>query len=1014
MDPFYSAIDNGADALVGGDAQDTLVGHGGEDTLTGGTGDDSLDGGAGFDQARFSAALNDVTVTKDGDVYTIVSAEGTDTVRNVEEFVFSDITFSAAQMDALAETGNQRLDRRSYGGDDTLIGGTGDDSFYGGTGFDQARFSVASGDVTVTRDGDVYTIVSAEGSDTVRNVEEFVFSDTTLSVAQMDALANAGRVLVGSDGADTLVGPGGDDTLIGGTGDDSLDGGAGFDQARFSVASSEITVLKNGRDGDVYTIVSAEGTDTVRNVEEFVFSDTTLSVTQLDARAGLKLAGGPGNDRIYSGNGWESGNRNDSIDSGSGHDTIWTFGGEDTINAGNGNNDITSGSGHDSITSGDGNDTIRSGSGNDTINAGDGNNRIWSWTGDDTIKTGDGHDWIDAGDEGIVGSTDDDSVESGNGNDTINAGRGNDTIDSGDGHDSIDGGADIDQVRFNVASGDVTVTKDGDVYTIVSAVGTDTVRNVEEFVFSDTTLTATQMDALVGIKLVGGKGADRLVGRGGNDTLIGDGGNDWLDGGAGFDQARFNVASGDVTVIKNPFSNFYTIVSTEGTDTVRNVEEFVFSDTTLSVTQLDARAGIRMVGSAGDDYLIGNYGNDRIYFYDIDSGDGNDTINADDDRNLIWSYGGNDEIHTGDGKDTIWSGKGDDTIHAGDGNNRIHAGDDNDSINSGDGNDRINSGDGHDTINSGDGHDTIYSGWGNDFISSGDRNDLIVADRGNDTIISGDGDDSIDGGAGFDQARFGVASSEFTVMKDGEVYTIVSAEGTDTVRNVEEFVFSDMTLSVTQLDARAGIRMVGSAGDDYLIADYGNDRIYSYDINSGDGNDLIVSRSGDDTIDSGNDNNRIFSQNGDDSIDSGNGNDTINSGFGHDTINSGDGHDLIYSGAENDSINAGGGNDTISSGFGDDTIWSGSGNDQIFGGAGADTFVFNSGHDSDGIKDFELGIDTLRLSGALTGGKSAADIVSDYATIKNGDVVFDFGGEDIITISNLDSLTGLAENIDIF
>ncbi len=76
--------------------------------------------------------------------------------------------------------------------------------------------------------------------------------------------------------------------------------------------------------------------------------------------------------------------------------------------------------------------------------------------------------------------------------------------------------------------------------------------------------------------------------------------------------------------------------------------------------------------------------------------------------------------------------------------------------------------------------------------------------------------------------------------------------------------------------------------------------------------------------------------------------------------------------------------------------------------------MFNSGHDSDGIKEFELGIDTLRLSGALTGGKRAADIVSTYATITDGAVVFDFGGDDIITISNLNSLTGLPENIEIF
>ena len=148
-------------------------------------------------------------------------------------------------------------------------------------------------------------------------------------------------------------------TIIGGDDNDSLDGGTGFDQARFRVAVGDFTVRK---DGDVYTIVSAEDTDTVTNVEEFVFGDTTLSAAQMDALAGtgnLFLFGGSGDDTITSGRG------------------------DDTINAGDGDDTIIGGRGSDFITSGDGNDEIRSDDGDDTI---------WSGDGDDTIWSGDGNE----------------------------------------------------------------------------------------------------------------------------------------------------------------------------------------------------------------------------------------------------------------------------------------------------------------------------------------------------------------------------------------------------------------------------------------------------------------------------------------------------------------------------------------------------------------------------------------------------------------------------------------------
>ena len=475
-----------------------------------------------------------------------------------------------------------------------------------------------------------------------------------------------------------------------------------------------------------------------------------------------------------------------------------------------------------------------------------------------------------------------------------------------------------------------------------------------------------------------GAGDDTINAGGGNDLIFSGRGNDSIDGGADFDHAHFGVASGVFTVTRD--GDVYIITSAEGVDRVTNVEEFVFGDTTLNAAQMDALARMH----AGDPLLVGDAGND-----DLTGTEGSDRING------------------GAGDDTIRSGAGDDLIWAWEGDNLIESGDDHDSIYSGAGADTILSGGGADTISSGAGNDRIFSGAGADTIKGGDDND---------SLDGGFGNDSLDGGGGMDQARFRVADRKFAVTKDGDVYTIVSAFGTDRVTNVEEFVFGGTTLSAADMDALAGKHadnpqlLVGGAGNDTLDGGAGADT-----IRSGDGDNLIWAWEGDNSIESGDDHDSIYSGAGADTIRAGDGDNRIESRAGADTILSGDDNDSITAGAGHDRIFSGAGDDTIRSGEGDDSILSGTGDDVLFGGAGADTFVFNSGHDTDVINDFGIGIDTLRLSGALTGGMTdVEDIISTYATLSNGAVVFDFGGDDIITISNLASLTGLSADIEIF
>ena len=86
--------------------------------------------------------------------------------------------------------------------------------------------------------------------------------------------------LLGTSQADTLFGNVGNNRLRGRSGDDTLDGGAGLDSAVFLAPRDEFTITDNG-DGST-TVQHNEtpglGTDVLRNFENIVFSDQTISI----------------------------------------------------------------------------------------------------------------------------------------------------------------------------------------------------------------------------------------------------------------------------------------------------------------------------------------------------------------------------------------------------------------------------------------------------------------------------------------------------------------------------------------------------------------------------------------------------------------------------------------------------------------------------------------------------------------------------------------------------------------
>jgi Ca2+-binding RTX toxin-like protein len=279
-------------ALTGNASANTLTGLAGNDTLDGGAGADTLDGGDGNDTYAVDNA---------GDV--LVDTAGTDTVRSAIDWTlatgFEHLTFTGAG--AFSGTGNAEANSltgssgndtlRGLGGNDTLNGEGGNDSLVGGAGNDSMTGG-AGDDIYVVEDaGDVVTESFNAGTDTVRSslasytlgyaVEHLVLLDgaTTGTGNELNNL------LTGNSAANTLSGSSGDDTLTGGGGNDSIDGGTGNDTAVFTGAGASYAIGWSAATSTFTVSSTAEGTDTLKNIETLRFSDGDVAASLLQANA---------------------------------------------------------------------------------------------------------------------------------------------------------------------------------------------------------------------------------------------------------------------------------------------------------------------------------------------------------------------------------------------------------------------------------------------------------------------------------------------------------------------------------------------------------------------------------------------------------------------------------------------------------------------------------------------------------------------------------------------------------
>jgi len=592
---------------------DILAGDGGNNRLDGGKGVDDLSGGAGNDTYVVDVAGDAIHEDEENGTDTVevaFAAAGVYTLAaNVEDAVVKGTLGAGVTGNALDNTltgnagtnilrgegGNDLL--KGEAGVDQLFGGAGDDTLDGGAGADKLAGGAGDDTYKVDMATDVITEVMGEGSDTVlawsnytlaANVDNLVYQGGGAFAGIGNALDNN---IIGGVGANNLVGGAGNDTLTGHNGNDSLNGGDGSDLLESGIGNDKIdggagydVLVVQGNFAD-YTITRPTAADTVLddkhgniitlcNAEYVVFADGGRPL--FEVQFGLVI-GDAAPASIIIGSGWLKGTSGANVMiSGSGNDTLQGLGGTDTL-AGGAGNDIYiidgttskaivvehAGGGIDQVTTNLTAYTLPAnveklagrtqigtlhftGTGNDLSN-------VVSAEYSSSAKLDGG-----AGDDTLIGSAGNDSLLGGTGNDKFARSYGLDTIDGGAGTDTLvlmSGSLPDKAAAFKVTQVNAT-----DILLTNTSGNAFTVRGVENFVFSDITLSLEYLTqnlrgvgnsanvVAYGDTITGTSGADHLIGTNGHDWINGENGNDTLTGGSGAD-AFLMPAQGLATIV---------------------------------------------------------------------------------------------------------------------------------------------------------------------------------------------------------------------------------------------------------------------------------------------------------------------------------------------------------------------------------------------------------------------------------------------------------------------------------
>jgi Ca2+-binding RTX toxin-like protein len=855
--------------LTGNWQDNVLTGNAAVNILTGGAGNDTLDGGAGNDKLLGGAGDDVYRVTEAGDQVTELLAEGHDGVRttlasyalgaNVEDLDYTGAAAFAGVGNALNNAirggnGGARLDGGA--GNDSLYGGSGNDSLQGGSGDDIVTAGTGKDTIDGGADADVLTglgaradyVLTRPNADdivltdkagnvlTVRNVELFEFSD---GPQLLETLVFNVR----SIGRDRLEGTAGDDTLDGGAGADTMNGGDGNDTYLIDNVGD---VIEEGQyfGADVALVALATaGTYTLSDNVEIakVTAASTVAVNLTGNALDNLLTGNAAVNALTGGGG------NDTLDGGAGADKLIGGLGDDVYLVDNAGDVVTE-------ALNEGNDTVRTSLAAYTLAA---NVETLVYTGAAAFAaTGNVLDNVITGGSAgnrIDGGAGNDSVTGGKGADNLAGGFGDDTIATGGGRDTVDGGEGVDvvQVVGNFAN-----------YTVSRTTATDTVfddkhgnvitmRNTEYVAFADGTKAMAEIHGNVA-----SAGNDYLRGTADADVIDGGLGIDTMEGGLGND--AYVLSSSDDVVIETANAGVDSVglaFARAATYTMAaNVENAaVVAADTLAVNITGNELDNWLAGNGAANILIGGDGNDTLQGLGgadtLIGGAGNDVyiIDGATSRAVIVENtgGGIDQITTNlasyklpDNIENLWGRSQTGPLNfTGTGNaldNVINAS--------------------YATsakLDGGAGNDTLIGGVGNDSVLGGEGDDRFEASAGKDTIDGGNGADTL----AFAYPFGGSSSFKVKQLTASDIQLTDTQGNSATVRGVEHFIFSNITLTLDSLTQNLhGVgtsadviaytqNIVGTSGIDNLVGTAGNDW-----INGAGGNDTLTGGGGADAF----------------------------------------------------------------------------------------------------------------------------------------------------------------------
>jgi len=484
---------------------------------------------------------------------------------------------------------------------------------------------------------------------------------------------NLANKLDGGAGADVLNGGNGDDILIGGAGNDNLDGGAGNDQANFSGNFSSYTYSYNAALQSWTFNNTVTGTDQIKGVELFSFSDGIKTASQLTgttptptptlpvvsiSTSTATLAEGNSGSTAFSFTisvnkasttaqtvKWTAAGSGTSA--ASANDFSGALTGTATIAAGQTSTKVTVSALGDTVVESDETFAV-------TLSAPSSGLSLGTTSASATIRNDDlaapADDYAanatSTGKVGVGGSATTGKIEIVDDCDlfkvTLTAGTSYsfDMVRTGGNLNPYLELYDPNLIMGLAVNDDANGSSNAQIIYTATTSGTyylaawDTATGTGAYTLSAKVVTSLNLTGDANANMLQGAGyADTLKGLAGDDWLVGNGGNDTLDGGTGADIMEGGLGN-DTYLIDNAADWAIETSAAGGTDTVQASVGYMLASYVENLT-LTGSANINGYGNSSANLLQGNTGANLL-----DGGSGNDTL-----------IGGN-------GKDTLYGGAG--------------------------------------------------------------------------------------------------------------------------------------------------------------------------------------------------------------------------------------------------------------------------------------------------------------------------------------------------------------------